>query len=225
MKPDIRMKPEGQETEKYVDVHTHKRGKDIYLLDISDGKRAEEGELCSAGIHPMFIGKSEPIGRIEEWAERKRIVAVGEAGFDRNSETGIAVQTELFEAEVRISEAYGLPLIIHCVKAFPELLAVYKKMRPGQAWIIHGYNNNRQILDELLKHGLYISAGKKVFVETSNIRQLLPFIPLEQLFIETDDSDYTIEEVYAEVAGLLHIPLDVLIRCMYRNWLSVFSGI
>ncbi|RHV96156.1 hypothetical protein DXA95_05830 [Odoribacter sp. OF09-27XD] len=91
--------------------------------------------------------------------------------------------------------------------------------------MIHGYNNNRQILDELLKHGLYISAGKKVFVETSNIRQLLPFIPLEQLFIETDDSDYTIEEVYAKVADLLRIPLDMLIRCMYRNWLSVFSGV
>ena len=151
--------------------------------------------------------------------------AVGEAGFDRNSETGIAAQTELFEEEVRISETYKLPLIIHCVKAFPELLAVYKKMRPRQAWIIHGYNNNRQILDELLKHGLYISAGKKVFVETSNIRQLLPFIPLEQLFIETDDSDYTIEEVYAKVADLLRIPLDMLIRCMYRNWLSVFSGV
>lgn len=219
------MKSEGQERVKYVDVHTHKRGKDIYLLDISDGRLAEEGELCSAGIHPMFIGTSEPVKRIEEWAERKRIVAVGEAGFDRNSETGIAVQTELFEEEVRISETYKLPLIIHCVKAFPELLAVYKKMRPRQAWIIHGYNNNRQILDELLKHGLYISAGKKVFVETSNIRQVLPFIPLEQLFIETDDSDYTIEEVYAKVADLLRIPLDMLIRCMYRNWLSVFSGV
>lgn len=219
------MKSEGQERVKYVDVHTHKRGKDIYLLDISDGRLAEEGELCSAGIQPMFIGTSEPVKRIEEWAERKRIVAVGEAGFDRNSETGIAAQTELFEEEVRISETYKLPLIIHCVKAFPELLAVYKKMRPRQAWIIHGYNNNRQILDELLKHGLYISAGKKVFVETSNIRQLLPFIPLEQLFIETDDSDYTIEEVYAKVADLLRIPLDMLIRCMYRNWLSVFSGV
>ena len=192
------MKSEGQERVKYVDVHTHKRGKDIYLLDISDGRLAEEGELCSAGIHPMFIGTSEPVKRIEEWAERKRIVAVGEAGFDRNSETGIAAQTELFEEEVRISETYKLPLIIHCVKAFPELLAVYKKMRPRQAWIIHGYNNNRQ---------------------------LLPFIPLEQLFIETDDSDYTIEEVYAKVADLLRIPLDMLIRCMYRNWLSVFSGV
>lgn len=206
----------------YVDIHTHKRGEGLYVLDISDGKRAEKNELCSLGIHPLFVGKQMSIEQIKEKAGAGQIVAIGEAGFDRNSETSMDEQFRLFEEEVRIAEECGLPLIIHCVRAFPELLSLYKKIQPCQAWIIHGYNNNEEILRQLIRHGFYISAGKKLFVTHSNIRQVLPQIPLEQLFLETDDSDYRIETVYEEVAELKKISLGILRRQVYENFKTAF---
>lgn len=203
-------------------MHTHTRGKGVYILDLSGGERREPGELCSLGIHPLFVGEGVKMEQVREAARRGEIVAVGEAGFDRNAETAIEVQRRVFEEEVEISEAYGLPLIIHCVRAFPELLSVYKKMKPSQAWIIHGYNNNEEILNQLLRQGFYISAGKKVCVPRGNIRRVLPLIPLEQLFLETDDADFPIEAVYREAAALRSVSPEVLGRQVYENFKRVF---
>lgn len=208
----------------YIDVHTHSRGKGgIYILDISDGKEAGTGERCSAGVHPLFIKGKEQLEKVREYAEKGKLAAIGEAGFDRNSPSDISLQTVVFEEQVRISESCRLPLIIHCVRAYPELLAVYKKMRPLQAWIIHGYNNNVQILSELLKHDFYISVGKKVFAENSNIRRLLPVLPDDRIFLETDDGGSTIEEVYRTTAAIKNRPLEILQEEVWDNYKKVFG--
>ena len=206
----------------YVNVHTHIRGEGVYVLDISEGEKREGGELCSLGIHPLFVEKGVTPEQIREKAEKGEIIAVGEAGFDRNAATTMEEQGKLFEEEVRIAEEYGLPVIIHCVRAFPELLSVYKKMRPRQAWIVHGYDNNEEILAQLLRNGFCISAGKKLFVPHSNIRRVLPSVPPERLFLETDDADRPIESVYREAAGVLGMEPAVLIRQVYENFKKAF---
>lgn len=206
----------------YVNVHTHMRGEGICVRNISGGEEREPGELCSWGIHPLFVEDGVNMKQLREAASVGKIVAVGEAGFDRNAVTAMEVQRKLFEEEAKISEEYGLPLIIHCVRAFPELLAVYKKIQPSQAWIIHGYNNNEEIFAQLLRHGFYISAGKKLFVCQSNIRRVLPLIPSERLFLETDDSELSIERVYREAAELRGVSLEELCRQVYGNFKRVF---
>lgn len=207
----------------YVNIHTHLREGEIYILDISDGKDSREGEWCSWGIHPLYIRGEKQIGQLEVMAREGKIVAIGEAGLDRNSETAMPFQLALLEQEVLLSEKYHLPLIIHCVRAYPELLALYKKCRPRQVWIIHGYNNNRQILEQLLEHGFYISVGKKVFIGQSNISRYLSFIPLNRLFLETDDSDFPLESVYTETARILSLPLEVLKERVYGNFQKLFG--
>lgn len=206
----------------YVNVHTHRRGEGVYVLDVRGGERRKEGELCSLGIHPLFAEKGVTPERIREKAEKGEIVAVGEAGFDRNAAMTMEEQRRLFEEEVKIAEEYGLPVIIHCVRAFPELLSVHKKMRPRQAWIVHGYDNNEEILAGLLRNGCYISAGKKLFVPRSNIRRVLPSVPPEQLFLETDDAVMPIESVYREAVGVLGMEPAELIRQVYENFKKAF---
>ncbi len=206
----------------YVNVHTHMRGEGVYVLDTSGGEKRERGELCSLGIHPLFAEKGVTLEQIRKKAEKGEIVAVGEAGFDRNAPLAMEEQSKLFEEEVKIAEEYELPVIIHCVRAFPELLSVYKKMRPRQAWIVHGYDNNEEILAQLLRNGFSISAGKKLFVPRSNIRRVLPSIPPEQLFLETDDADRPIESVYREAAGIMGVEPAVLMRQVYENFKRAF---
>ncbi len=205
-----------------MNVHTHARGEGVYVRDIGRGVGRASGELCSWGIHPLFTEGGVSIEQLREAAGRGEIVAVGEAGFDRNALTAMEEQRRLFKEEVEISEGYGLPLIIHCVRAFPELLSVYKRRRPSQAWIVHGYNNNEEILAQLLRQNMYVSAGKKLFVPHSNIRRVLPLIPPEQLFLETDDSELSIERVYREAAELRGVSLEVLCRQVYGNFKRVF---
>ncbi len=68
-------------------------------------------------------------------------------------------QEEILEVQVRLAEELCKPLIIHCVKAYSELIAVRKRTKSSVAWIVHGYNNNERILRQLLDHGFYISVG------------------------------------------------------------------
>lgn len=205
----------------YVDIHTHSEGKEIYVRDRSDGTQPRGGEFYSLGIHPLFPEKCPSLEKIGEAAEQGRLTAVGEAGFDRNAGLSIERQREIFEREVRISETFHLPLIIHCVRAFPELLSVRKVVRPRSSWIIHGYNNNEWILEDLLKHGCYISAGKKLLSGESNIRRLVGKIPGDRLFLETDDSAYDIKEIYREAALLRGVSEEELKESIYRNWAGI----
>lgn len=206
----------------FVNIHTHKAGEGINVLDISDGKMFLSGVLCSAGVHPLYAGKGMSVEEVRLKAEQGNIVAVGEAGLDRNAELPLEQQIILFEQQAGLSEHFGLPMIIHCVRAFSELIAVHKKMRPKQTWIIHGYNNNAEILQEVLKHRLFVSIGKALMNERSNAWKLLPEIPVGQLFLETDDSDYTIGEIYRQAAFRRGVPMEGLKTELYDNFEHIF---
>lgn len=207
-----------------VNIHTHRSGESIQILNISSGQCSGEDKLYSMGMHPILTkGESELI-QIEENIKAGKIIAVGESGLDRTSDIPLNQQIVWFEKQILLSEKYHLPLIIHCVRAFPELTSIHNKLHPVQAWIVHGYNNNREILTELLRHGLYISVGKAVMNKSSNIRMLLPDIPLNRMFLETDDSDYSIEDIYRQVALNLSLSIEKLQEIIYDNFRRLFSG-
>lgn len=93
----------------------------------------------------------------------------GKRGWTGNALAPVEVQLKLFERQAEIAGRYGLPLIIHGVRAIPELITAYKKCRSHQKWIMHGFNNRPGDLDGLLRHGFYISAGRHVMNEESQV--------------------------------------------------------
>lgn len=211
-----------------INIHTHHPGQGINIVDpcLGDVYMPENGLVYfSMGIHPVYIDEhaGKKLEEIEQAAAEKRIVAIGEAGIDRNSPASIEVQIKWFERQAEIAARYDLPLIIHDVKAVPELITVYKKIASRKDWIIHGFNNRREILQDLLRHGFYISAGRQAMKEDSNIWQLLPEIPAGRLFIETDDSDYTIEEVYRRVAERRNVSTGELQETISLNFVRLFN--
>lgn len=190
------------------EVEVHREGKVYYSL----------------GIHPVYIDENAGV-RLEEIrkaAEEKKIVAVGEAGMDRNAPVEMGVQVEWFRRQAEIAGEYRLPLIIHGVRAIPELIVEYKRYSGSPMWIMHGFNNREEILRDLLRHGFYISAGRQVMNEESHIYRLLPEIPAERLFIETDNSDFQIEEIYKVVAERRKIALEELQRIVGENFSRLF---
>jgi len=114
-------------------------------------------------------------------------------------------------------------LIIHGVRAIPELITAYKKCRSHQKWIMHGFNNRREILMDLLRHGFYISAGRHVMNEESQVYRVLPEIPADRLLIETDNSDFTIGEVYGQVARRRGIAVEELQHIVRMNFDRLFK--
>ncbi|GAB6011477.1 TatD family hydrolase [Viscerimonas tarda] len=212
------------------DIHTHdsapstEEGEEgrpyilnVYPLGFEDAKDNAACCFFSCGVHPWYSENAEPqLNFLEEIAGDHRIVAIGEAGYDKLKGPGLATQRIAFERQIELSEQLGKPLIVHCVKAWDELLASKKKFKPRQPWIIHGYRGNTELTKELLAHGFRFSIGEKFN------KNFVKEVPLDSLFCETDTFDATIEEVYADLAEALGISPEDLAAQIEKNVMNVF---
>ena len=124
------------------DVHTHRPPADlttpaVVSIDASEPFEPRPGGCYAVGIHPWHAAADRlPLLRLR--AAHPQVVMIGEAGLDRLAEAPMSLQIELFEAQVRLADELRKPLIIHCVRAWGELLEVRKRLRPDSPWIVHG---------------------------------------------------------------------------------------
>lgn len=210
----------------YYNIHTHHINQDedvrsIVNLEKLVASPIQDTDLMSysAGIHPWEV-KGEKLEKdlssLRDLMNHSSVVAIGECGLDKVCETPMDWQKKAFEAQVALSEEVKKPLIIHCVKAVEELLQYKKLLKPTQAWIIHGFRGKIQEMESLVKKGFFISIGP-LYNEES-----LRAIPHDRLFLETDDSDYSIQEVYQKAASTLGLPDLELKHLLKENVRRVF---
>lgn len=153
--------------------------------------------VVSVGLHPWDIGDDweERIRDVATSAKAGNVVMIGECGIDKiNSTAALEIQTAIFIKHIEISEKLKKPLLIHCVKAFDTIIALHRKTRPAQQWIIHGFRGKPQLAASLLKEGLYLSLGEHFNNVTAKT------IPADRLFVESDESIKSIEEIYTAIA-------------------------
>lgn len=189
----------------------------VYPLGFEYAKDSDECDWFSCGVHPWYSEDAEPqLKFLKEIAGDPRIVAIGEAGFDKLKGPSLDIQQKIFEQQIELSEQLRKPLIIHCVKAWDKLLHLHKVYNPKQTWIIHDYKGKPELTRQLLTHGFMFSIGEKYNEES------LKLIPLDRLFCETDDADTGIEEIYADVAESLAITVDKLALHIENNIRRIF---
>ena len=164
-----------------TDIHTHDAHRENAVINLAPGMSIESGRLYSVGIHPWDTITRE-VAEIEPLLTNPQVVAIGEVGIDKLRGAPIERQIEIFRQQVELSEELCLPMLLHVVKAFPDIIAVKNSMKPGMPWIIHGFRGKPQLARELLSHGFYISLGEKYNRETVAI------IPSDRLLVESDES-------------------------------------
>ena len=198
---------------KFIDIHTHNKSEETaYAIFNSNGEPTTG--CASVGIHPWDVDNNwkERFRTIKELAKVPDITAIGECGIDRaHSGAGLELQTEVFRAHITLSEELKKPLIIHCVKAFDNIIALHKECKPQQAWIIHGFRGKPQQAEQLTRAGLYLSLGEHFNAESAKV------IPADKLFIESDESSLPINEIYNSVAQARNMSLEELILQIETN--------
>lgn len=142
---------------------------------------------------------------LETIAIAPEILFIGECGLDRLKGAELLFQTEVFERQIELAERLHKPVIVHCVKAYSELLHLRKMLRPTMPWVIHGFNAKPQIAEQALTRGCFLSLGKALLMPESNANKVLKTISLERLFLETDDSMIPIERIYEAAANTLNV--------------------
>jgi TatD DNase family protein len=159
-----------------------------------------------------------------EQAARPETVAIGEAGLDKATKTPWVLQIAAFECCVEVSEMTHKPLIVHCVRAFEEILLFKKRRRPQQAWILHGFDKHPQTAQSLLDAGFYLSFGAALFKPNGHAEAALRITPARRFFLETDAAEQVpIEAVYEKAAALLGMRVEAVVQQTNENYRTAFG--
>lgn len=216
----------------YIDIHVHdgKPSPGIFILESlmaheNNTPEKLEGVSYTYGIHPWFLNDEnhqQLLLSVKKTVSHPEVIAVGEAGFDRLRGPSAELQREVFEEQVLISEEIQKPLVIHCVRAWDELMGAKKKLKPAMPWLIHGFRGNAEFADQLLSKGMYLSIWYE-FALRPESGNLLRSIPADRLFLETDGADVDIRSIYQKVAADRNQDVEDLKSDILNNYLAFFK--
>ena len=215
----------------FVDIHTHtaKSSNDlIQIVNLNLNQPCPEQGYYSYGIHPWEADKVDfqmetSLQCLEERLKYPNVIALGEAGLDKMHKASFEQQIELFERQIELSEAMQKPMILHDVRSHNEIIALRKKHKAKQPWILHGFSGTEQDVKQLNGQGIYLSVGESLLHPERKITKSLKNIPLDLLFLETDMADIGIESVYEAAAKLLEMDIDALRAQIFRNFAALWN--
>lgn len=196
-------------------LHSHKPHTHPYTIISTSPTAFEPCNHCfySVGIHPWDVPASTQahIEALQMWARHPQVVAIGECGIDRLRGGDMEKQIAYFEQHITLSEQVEKPLILHIVKGIDTLLSLYNKYTPKQPWIVHGFRGNATTARQLIEKGISLSYGEK-FNPLS-----VQATPLNMLWVESDESEMPIEEIYERIAATKGMPSTSLIENTFRR--------
>lgn len=220
----------------YIDIHTHWPAGAPDTLEIENiyYKQTAGGSTpyFSAGLHPWYL-QGVDLQDAENWlsyqASSPYCVAIGEAGLDKITQTPWYLQLAAFGICIRIAAETEKPLVIHCVRAYGEILQMlHHPSTPAgriRGVVFHGFNKNLQTARMLLDAGHFLSFGAALLQEKSRAAEVLQQTPAARLFLETDDQNLDIKAVYARAAEIRGWPEERLREQEAENFRALFGEV
>lgn len=203
--------------------HTHTETKNaICNIDNTCHELLLENYFYSIGNHPWY--NNFTTSQIENYIiNNNQILSIGECGLDRYSgKLPLDQQIVILKDQIILSEKYKLPLILHVVKCYNEVIYLKKLLKPKQKWIIHGFNKHK-LTAQLIENDFFISFGKALLINPG-LQNACIKTPLNKIFLETDDEQLDIEKLYTFTAQLKNISVDVLIQQINNNFKKITNG-
>ncbi|TFU94872.1 TatD family deoxyribonuclease [Barnesiella sp. WM24] len=143
------------------------------------------------GLHPTEVGDDweSVLARIEsEFDSTCKFVAVGEIGIDLYwDKTYRLQQREVFRRQVNWAADRGLPVIIHCREGLDDVLDVLSSVERLPTGVFHSFGGSVADVERIRSIGdFYFGINGIVTFKNSSLRDVLPAIGIDRLFLETD---------------------------------------
>lgn len=213
----------------YINIHSHKPPANgewaLQNLNTPDEPKPLPG-LYSMGIHPWYIQPAHwenQVLALQAQSRYDQVLAIGECGLDKVCNTAFSLQEQVFRIQAEWANFIGKPLVIHCVRAWEEVLAILDKAGMQVPVLFHGFNKNEELARRITSKGYYISLGKILL--RPGIQDLYQSVPAGRIFLETDDAAISIEEIYNQAANALSIDHNSLVLQIQKNAERVFGNV
>jgi TatD DNase family protein len=212
----------------FFNLHTHHFTNQSGILELVNQYPHEFNAnlpFYSIGIHPWYIIKERieaDLEIIETQLQQSNCLAVGECGLDKRIEILLELQQVVFEKQLLLAQKYNKPVVIHCVAAFDELIAIKKRLNISVPIIIHGFSKNAIVAKQLLDQGFYLSFGKYL-LRNPALELVFKSIPQECFFLETDTVEDGIKAVYERAAQYKETTVEEIQKIINNNFSTVFG--
>ena len=213
---------------KFINLHTHTFSN---LSDVMEVVNQYPWEFdasipnYSIGIHPWYIDESRlenDLEIIKEKLQLSECLALGECGLDKRIEIPMELQISVFKKQLEIVKLTNKPVVLHCVAAFDELIAIKKELKISNPMLIHGFSKNEQVAKSLLNNGFYLSFGKYL-LRNPDLEKVFTFAPENQILLETDTIEESIYQVYEKAASIKGISVEEMKTIVFTNFSRIFS--
>ena len=192
------------------------------------------------GLHPHEANRLTP-GLLEElkvMAREDHVVAVGEIGLDYHyMRSDKADQIRAFWLQMGMAVELDLPVVVHSRQAEGEVVNLLGEMREGlQGGVLHCYTGGITEAGKAISMGFCISFTGIVTFGDGTLDDLVRYVPLESLLLETDspflapvpyrgkiNTPSYLPAIANRIAELKGINLDELILAASENAAKLFG--
>lgn len=207
----------------FFDFHHHNPENHYGIYNLNFLEIPKENQFFSIGFHPKDIQNitNEAWDWLYHYSRSPFCIALGECGLDGIVEIDEVWQENILERQILWANQIQKPIIIHCVRRFSQIIKFIKLSK--NPMIIHGFNKKESIAEDLLRNGFYLSFGKTLLYNGTS-QKIAEKIPLERMFLETDDKDFEIKDLYEKVSEIRKISVEALQEIIQENIKNLSLG-
>ena len=183
---------------------------------------------ASYGLHPWYVAEacSGWLTNLERYLDHGA-VGVGEIGLDKwIRDHDLPLQKEVFVRQLAVAGHRGLPVTIHCLRAWGHLLEILASVRhPPKGFLLHSYGGPPEMVAAFVALGGYFSISGHFFHprKRAQLETFLSVVPKDRLLVETDAPDMGLPEGDEKFGGLVinHPANLTVIRARIESLLGV----
>jgi TatD DNase family protein len=152
---------------------------------------SRHGGLAAVGIHPWCTADVPNLDMLLADLRTRRCDAIGELGLDRlqaRDDRAWQRQREVLRAQLAVARERDLPIVVHSVRAYPEVLSILQRDGvPRRGGVMHAWTGHPDQLDRAVSLGLYVSFSAMITLgRAKKALAAAAATPLDRLLAETD---------------------------------------
>lgn len=217
---------------------------DVETIDRMLDCESRYGDLCipMMGLHPCDVKEDfeQQLKVMEEWLNKREFAAVGEIGTDLYwDKSTFEIQKEALQIQIGWAKEKELPIVLHCRESIDQTIDLIEKAHDGKLrGIFHCFTGTLDQANRIIELGFLLGIGGVVTYKNGGLDQVIPYIGLENLVLETDapylapvphrgkrNTPAYLPEIAKRVGDLKETSLEKVAEVTTSNALNLFKEI
>ena len=207
------------------------------IEEVMDLKDRYDMVYVTIGYHPEYADTvtESDLDYLKSLLGEKKVVGIGEIGLDYHyTKENKDKQIWLFEEQLKIADAFNLPVVIHSRDATMDTINTLKKYKVKG--IIHCFSGSLETANIYISMGFLLGIGGVVTFKNSKLKDVVKEVPSESIVLETDspylapvpfrgkiNSSKYLEYIANFIAEIKNISVEELAEITSRNASSLFD--